>query len=42
MVTYRTHYKPNPCNSTGFNSKFTDDIKKVDCRFCLNKNLKEI
>ncbi len=36
--TYKTHYTPNPCGTTGFCSNFTAVITEVTCKNCISKN----
>ena len=38
---YKTHYKPNPCGSTGFQSNYTTNLNDVTCIPCLVKNMME-
>lgn len=39
MNRYKTHYKPNCCGHTGFQSKYTTNLNDVTCIPCLVKNL---
>lgn len=39
MNRYKTHYKPNPCGRTGFQSNYTTNLNDVTCISCLVKNM---
>lgn len=41
MNRYKTHYKPNPCGRTGFQSNYTTNLNDVTCVSCLVKNMME-